>query len=54
LGQQYSTPNSVVGTRMSDVVIVGRGIYGAADPKAEAQKYQKEAWASYEARTANK
>lgn len=51
LGQQYSTPNAVVASRMSDVIIVGRGIYGASDPKGEAQKYQKEGWASYEART---
>jgi len=51
LGQQYQSPNDVVGTKYSDVIIVGRGIYTASDPKAEAIKYQEAAWKSYVDRT---
>lgn len=50
LGQQYQVPSEVIGTKKSDIIIVGRGIYGAADPKAEAAKYQEAAWNSYEER----
>lgn len=47
LGQQYSTPSDVVGTKLSDVIIVGRGVYKANDPKSEAIKYQEAGWKSY-------
>lgn len=32
LGQQYNTPEHLVGTKNVDVLIVGRGIYQSADP----------------------
>lgn len=54
LGQQYQSPSDVIGTKNSDVIIVGRGIYLAADPKAEAIKYQEAAWDSYVERTTKK
>jgi len=54
LGQQYQAPSDVVGTKFSDVIIVGRGIYLSQDPKAEAIKYQQAAWASYLERTSQK
>jgi len=69
LGQQYNTPEVVLGSeRQSDVIIVGRAIIKvhhcvhelasswlgqAADPAQEAQKYQRAGWAAYEKRTAS-
>ena len=40
LGQQYQTPESVIQAG-SDVIIVGRGIYGAKNPASEAELYCK-------------
>lgn len=48
LGQQYNTPQSAF-ERGSDVIIVGRGIYGASDPATAADTYRKAGWAAYEA-----
>jgi orotidine-5'-phosphate decarboxylase len=50
LGQQYQTPASAI-SRGSDFIIAGRGIYAAPDPVAAVQRYRKEAWDAYLART---
>jgi len=47
LGQQYRTPVEAI-QEGSDIIIVGRGIYGAKDPIETAKVYQKEAWDAYE------
>jgi orotidine 5'-phosphate decarboxylase subfamily 1 len=49
LGQQYLTPEKVIHELKSDVIIVGRGIYGASDPRQEARKYRSAGWAAYQA-----
>lgn len=55
-GQQYKTPREVILQRQSDVIIVGRGIYGKGEGSPsdviakEAERYQKEGWAAYEER----
>lgn len=46
LGQQYQTPQSAIGAG-SDVIIVGRGIYGAQNPQAQATLYRKAGWEAY-------
>lgn len=46
LGQQYNDPKSAI-ARGSDVLIVGRGVYKAEDPKSAAQEYQKAGWEAY-------
>jgi uridine monophosphate synthetase len=46
LGQQYNDPASAIG-RGSDVLIVGRGVYKAENPKLAAQEYQKAGWEAY-------
>ncbi|KAJ1490344.1 Orotidine 5'-phosphate decarboxylase domain-containing protein [Baffinella frigidus] len=50
LGQRYLTPEVVLGERLSDVIIVGRGVYKAADPAAAAAEYRERAWLAYTAR----
>ena len=47
LGQQYNTPEKVIGENKSDIIIVGRGIYEATDPVAEAKKYREAGWKAY-------
>jgi orotidine 5'-phosphate decarboxylase subfamily 1 len=44
LGQNYHTPEIVIGKNESDVIIVGRGILEAQDPLKEALIYQKAGW----------
>jgi uridine monophosphate synthetase len=50
LGQQYNTPQKLIGKLGTDIVIVGRGILKAADSVAEAERYREEAWRVYEER----
>jgi uridine monophosphate synthetase len=50
LGQQYNTPTKLIGIKGTDIVIVGRGIIGADDPKSEAERYRKSAWKAYQER----
>lgn len=50
LGQQYNTPDRLVGELGTDIILVGRGILKAASPVEEAERYRQKAWAAYEAR----
>jgi len=50
LGQQYNTPAKLIGIKGTDIVIVGRGIISADDPKLEAERYRKSAWKAYQER----
>ncbi|KAF0491309.1 orotidine-5-monophosphate decarboxylase [Gigaspora margarita] len=47
LGQQYKTPRNVI-ENGSDIIIVGRGIYGKGkDAVVEAQRYRNAGWEAY-------
>jgi len=46
LKQQYNAPEKVI-KNGSDVIIVGRGIYEAAEPEKEAEKYRQIGWQAY-------
>lgn len=50
LGQQYLDVETAVGGG-ADAIIVGRGIYAADDPAAEAEAYRRDAWQAFERRT---
>ncbi|SMR46123.1 unnamed protein product [Zymoseptoria tritici ST99CH_1E4] len=50
MGQQYNTPAKVVGEGGTDIIIVGRGIYGAKDRRAAALEYRKQGWLAYRER----
>ncbi|KAH7157015.1 Orotidine 5'-phosphate decarboxylase domain-containing protein [Dactylonectria macrodidyma] len=46
-GQQYNTPQKIVGIAGADIAIVGRGIVKAGDPEEEAERYRSAAWKAY-------
>jgi len=46
LKQQYVTPEQAV-QGGSDIIIVGRGIYGAPDPAIAAKQYREAGWRAY-------
>ena len=50
LGQQYNTPEQVIIEAATDIIIVGRGVYGAQDKRAAAEEYRVRAWKAYEQR----
>ncbi|UNI20008.1 orotidine 5'-phosphate decarboxylase [Purpureocillium takamizusanense] len=46
-GQQYNTPQKIIGVCGADIAIVGRGILRAGDPEEEAERYRSAAWKAY-------
>lgn len=48
LGQRYRTPEKAIDSG-TDIIIVGRAIYNAKDPKQEASLYRQTAWNAYAA-----
>jgi uridine monophosphate synthetase len=46
-GQQYNTPQKIIGICGADIAIVGRGILKAGDPEEEAERYRSAAWKAY-------
>jgi len=48
LGQRYRTIDEIVGKNLSDVIIVGRDITHAPNPKEQAIVYREKAWEAYE------
>lgn len=51
MGQQYRTPHAAVYESGSDIIIVGRGIYGKGDDveemKRQAERYRQAGWEAY-------
>jgi len=47
LGQQYRTVEDILIKNKSDMIIVGRDITHASDPKKQAALYQSQAWSIY-------
>ncbi|XP_068185652.1 uridine 5'-monophosphate synthase [Antennarius striatus] len=50
LGQQYCSPEEVLHTKCSDVIIVGRGILEAPDRLKAAEAYRTAGWEAYRKR----
>lgn len=49
LGQVYRTPEDVF-AKGTDIITVGRGIYGSEDPLQAAKKYREAGWKAYQNR----
>lgn len=47
LGQQYGDPHTAIAQNGTDVLIVGRGISAAKDPKSSAAHYRDVGWNAY-------
>lgn len=47
IDQTYRTPETVIALSGSDVILVGRGIYAAADPLNQAREYREKGYNSY-------
>ncbi|XP_049340946.1 uridine 5'-monophosphate synthase [Astyanax mexicanus] len=47
LGQQYTTPEEVIGSKGSDIIIVGRGIIASEDRLKAAEEYRKAGWEAH-------
>uniref|UniRef100_A0A672KL04 Uridine 5'-monophosphate synthase n=1 Tax=Sinocyclocheilus grahami TaxID=75366 RepID=A0A672KL04_SINGR len=47
LGQQYSSPEDVICTKGSDIIIVGRGILASSDRLRAAEEYRTAGWQAY-------
>lgn len=47
LGQRYRTVDEIIGKNLSDIIIVGRDITHASDPKKQAALYKKAGWQAY-------
>lgn len=50
LGQRYLTPEYVIGSLQSDVIIVGRGIYQSQDPLTTARRFRERGFSAYKKR----
>lgn len=48
LGQGYITPQQAIVEQGNDIIIVGRGIYGDANPQHVAQYYRQIAWEAHQ------
>lgn len=47
LGQRYRTVEEIVGKNQSDIIIVGRDITAAPNPREQAALYRERAWNAY-------
>ncbi|MFZ9035962.1 MAG: orotidine-5'-phosphate decarboxylase [Francisellaceae bacterium] len=52
LGQSYNTPEQIIKQQQSDLIIVGRGIYGDSDPTEAAKTYRQAGWEALNSKVA--
>lgn len=50
MDQQYLTPARAIGDNLSDIIIVGRGLYAATDWRSAAAAYRTAGWQAYRQR----